>query len=397
MNTVVQTLPARRRFPELLARMKQISREVAAVHAPSVDRDSRFPTETFEALRQERFLSTLVPTELGGDDLSMLEQGQLCSALAEHCSSSAMVLAMHHIQVGCIARHGLESEFFRDYLRTLVTHQYLLGSVTSEVGTYGDTRSSICAIELDGDRYRLVKDATTISYGAHADALLLTCRRLADSPASDQILVLARKEEYTLKQTSQWDTMGMRGTCSPGFLVTCAGRAVQVLPGSYADSSAQSMVPYSHILWASLWQGIAAGALGRAAAMVRADARKKPGVTPPAATRLAEATVELQAMRHNWQSVAREFDGLEATPGGREELRSLGWALKMNNLKIGCSEAAPKIVHRALQITGITGYKNDTAYSLGRHYRDSLSASLMVSNERIAAKNASLLLVLKDD
>jgi len=46
---------------------------------------------------------------------------------------------------------------------------------------------------------------------------------------------------------------------------------------------------------------------------------------------------------------------------------------------------------------GLLGYKNDTPYSLSRHYRDVLSASLMISNDRIAAKSAALLLVLKDE
>jgi acyl-CoA dehydrogenase len=63
---------------------------------------------------------------------------------------------------------------------------------------------------------------------------------------------------------------------------------------------------------------------------------------------------------------------------------------------MACSEAAPKIVHEALQIIGINGYKNDSKFSVGRHYRDALSASLMISNDRIAGKSASMLLVFKD-
>jgi acyl-CoA dehydrogenase len=74
----------------------------------------------------------------------------------------------------------------------------------------------------------------------------------------------------------------------------------------------------------------------------------------------------------------------------------MGWALRLNNLKVSCSEAAPQIVHRALQIVGILGYKNDSPFSLGRQYRDALSGSLMISNERINAKSASMLLVFKD-
>jgi acyl-CoA dehydrogenase len=154
------------------------------------------------------------------------------------------------------------------------------------------------------------------------------------------------------------------------------------------------MVPYSHILWSSLWWGIAVDAIGRAAQFVRAEARKKPGTVPAQATRLARAHVELQAMRHNWESCARDFDDLGTDRG---PLDGMGWALKMNQLKMSCSEAAPKLVHEALQIIGIMAYKNDSKFTVGRHYRDVLSAALMVSNERIAGKSASMLLVFKDD
>ena len=74
----------------------------------------------------------------------------------------------------------------------------------------------------------------------------------------------------------------------------------------------------------------------------------------------------------------------------------MGWALKMNHLKMQASEAAPRIVHQALQVIGVMGYKNDSEFSVGRHYRDTLSAALMISNERLAVKAASMLLVLKD-
>ena len=55
-----------------------------------------------------------------------------------------------------------------------------------------------------------------------------------------------------------------------------------------------------------------------------------------------------------------------------------------------------QLVHQALQIVGLLGYKNDSPFSVGRHYRDTLSASIMISNERIASKSASMLLVYKD-
>ena len=384
-------------FNAQLAAVRKIATEVAARNAADVDGKSRFPRESLEALKLARLLSAPIPEDLGGSGFGMRELAALCSSLAQGCGASAMVLAMHYSQVACIVRHARDSTFFRDYLKELSAQQLLLASMTSENGTFGETRTSICAVEKSGGNFKLDKDATTGSYCEYADGILVTCRRAPDAPGTDQVLVLVRKGDYTLTQTTTWDALGMRGTCSPGFKLVSHGPEEQVIPGSFADSAAQSMVPYSHILWSSLWWGVAADAVARAGEFVRAAARRNPGTVPPTALRLAEVSTRLQAMRHNWLALANEFDELDARgPDGMKELLSIGWALKLNNLKIGASQTAPQIVHEALQITGILGYKNDSPFSLGRHYRDVLSASLMISNDRIAAKNASMLLIYKE-
>lgn len=371
--------------------------ETAARHAAEVDERARFPSEAFAALREAGALSAAVPRQFGGLGCGMRELASQCSALAHGCSSTAMILAMHHIQVACMARHGLDSPYFQSFLERIAREQLLIASVTSEVGTFGDTRSSVTAVERKGDGFELNKDATTISYGESADALLVTCRRAPDAAASDQVLVLVHKDEYQLERSSSWDTLGMRGTCSPGFMLRSRGSVKQIVPGTFADSSAQTMVPYSHILWAALWQGIAGGAVARASAQVRGEARKRPGTVPPSANQLAKIDAQLQSARHNWQAVAHEFDELATNGNEMQSLLGMAWALKLNNLKVGVSEAVVQIVHQALQITGILGYKNDSPVSVGRHYRDVLSAALMISNERIASKSAAMLLVFKAD
>jgi acyl-CoA dehydrogenase len=380
----------------LLNEAKRIATEVAAKAAASVDREARFPSETLDALRKAKLLSAAVPESLGGAGCNLRELSEICAAVAGGCSSSGMVLAMHYIQVACIARHHAGSPMLTGYLKDLVKHQYLLASMTSEVGTSGETRASVCAVERKEGKFLLNKDATTGSYCGHADGILVTARRNGEAPANDQVLVLVKTGDYKLEQTTDWDTLGMRGTCSPGFRLNSSGDEAQIIPGSFADSSAQTMVPYSHVLWAALWWGIAGDALNRAATYVRGEARKKPGLVPPTATKLAEISVASQSLRFSWQAVADEFDSLGDSPAAREELNSMGWALKFNNLKIDASTAAPPIVHQALQIVGILGYKNNSPFSVGRHYRDLLSASLMISNERIKAKSAAMLLVYKD-
>lgn len=381
---------------DLRALSEGIAREVAARHADAVDREARFPAEAVAALRQARLLSAYVPVSLGGDGCSLQDLIDMCEVLGEHCASTAMVFAMHQIEVVCLVQHGEESPWFQDYLRRVAASQRLIASVTSEVGVGGSMRTSVCAVERQHERFRLTKDATTISYGVQADDLLVTARAEDDSAPGDQVLLLLQKEDYQLKQLGKWDALGMRGTCSAGGLVEAVASLEQILATPFAEIAAETMVPVSHLLWSAVWSGIAASAVGRAAAWVRGEARKKPGTMPPAALRLAEVHAELQAMRASVASMASEYQCLRADPRRTSELSGMGFALRVNNLKVNASRAVTRIVEAALQICGIHGYKNDSPFSVGRQLRDALSASLMVANDRIYAANASVLLVQKE-
>jgi acyl-CoA dehydrogenase len=376
-------------FPVLLQRVHAIGREVIAPHADAVDREARFPHEAFAALRAEKLLSAYVPVEYGGMGLNIKDLSRICEALGQYCASSAMIFAMHQIQVGCIVHHALGESFFRDYVRELVTRQYLLASATTELGIGGDLRSSICAVKLDGERFALEKQAPVISYGEAADAILVTCRRSETAARSDQVQVLVRKEDYSLKPLSGWDTLGFRGTCSSGFVLTSAGRAEQILPVAYSAIHSKTMHPFAHIVWGSLWLGLASDALTRAKAAVRAEARKNPGVTPISAIRLAEADIVLFAMRSALELTLAEYQNL-LLDDAAESFSSFGFALKINNLKFSASQQVVDVVSRAMLICGIAGYKNDSKLSLGRHLRDAIGAGLMVNNDRILNHNATM-------
>jgi len=65
----------------------------------------------------------------------------------------------------------------------------------------------------------------------------------------------------------------------------------------------------------------------------------------------------------------------------------------MNLLKVNASEMAIATVMSALQASGLSGYRNDGAFSIGRHLRDVLSSSIMINNDRILANAASATLL----
>lgn len=367
---------------------------VAAAHADDVDGKSRFPREAVEAMRLERLLSVQIANDLGGEDATVSDVAEICSLIGQSCASAAMVFAMHHIKLSSLVSHGAESDWHRAFMRRISDEQLLIASATTEGGIGGNLRNSICAIEVSGADCHLEKDATVISYGEYADAILITSRANAEAASTDQVMTAFTKDQYTLERTQVWDTLGMRGTCSDGYLFKGDAPAMQILPKPFAEIAAQSMLATSHLLWSAVWYGIAVNAMARAQSFVRAAARKSPGAPPPGALRLAEASSLLQLLKSNIIAGLREF---EAAKADHDRLSSIGFAVAMNNVKIGSSETILTIINHAMLVCGILGYKNGTPYSLGRHLRDAHSAQLMISNDRILGNTSNLLLVHKQD
>jgi acyl-CoA dehydrogenase len=374
--------------------IRRIADEIAAPNADAVDREARFPVETLDALRAEGALGAMVPASLDGRGLRLDTIATAAFELGRRCGASGMVFAMHQIQVATLVRHADDAPWLQGYLRDLAREERLVASVTSEIGTGGDLGRSIAAVTPgDGGSVSFEKQAPTVSYGAYADDLLTTLRRNPDAEPGDQVLALTRGDQTTLEQVGTWDPLGMRGTCSPGFTVKATFPEDQILPTPFSTIAPESMVPITHVLWSHLWLGIATDAFDRARAFVRATAKGRPEAAQPMALRLSHLMTELALLRAEVGSGLRDFQDASED---RERLTTMATILRFNNLKLAASEAAPHICQGALEVAGIVGFKNDTPFSMGRHIRDSMSARLMIANERIHQTNASLLLIAKD-
>jgi len=388
MNMLAETKGA-----SLSERTKRVA-AIAEQYADAVDKEGRFPIEAVNAMKAEQLLGIQVPVQFGGEGADVAQISEICCQLGQACANSAMIFAMHHIKLSSVVSHGQDDAWHSEFMRRIVRDQLLLGSATTEAGIGGNLRNSICAVEVDGDICRLRKEATVISYGEQADAILITSRANSDSAPSDQVMTVFLKGQYTLEKTHTWDTMGMRGTCSDGHIFVGVAPKEQILPKPFAEIAAQSMLANCHIFWSSLWYGIAVNAVSRAQNFVRAASRANPGQVPPGALHLAEASSLLHLVKSNVVASIAKF---EECKSDQERLSSMGFAVAMNNVKIASSQTILTIINLAMQVCGIMGYKNGTPYSLGRHLRDANSAQLMISNDRILGNTSNLLLIHKQD
>jgi acyl-CoA dehydrogenase len=369
------------------------AKEAAAVvvkHAAAVDAEARFPAESFAAIKAQRLLGIMVPTELGGEGATISQVGDVCYQLGQVCASTAMIFAMHQIKTACILRHRRANRTLEGLLRRLCAEQLLLASSTTEGQSGGNVRSSEAPVEYQGDGIALERRASVISYGAYADGIVTTARRSADAAGTDQVLVAFLKSDYTLSRLQGWDTMGMRGTCSEGYILKATGNLEQIVPDPYETIHPQTMVPTAHLLWGSVWAGIAAGATIRAQAFIRQAARQAGGQLPPGAPQFTKVLSSLRTLRAMLGNSMRVYERDMNDP---KALASLDFQSMITLTKVEASEMAVAIVLAAMRVCGLSGYRRDGDFSIERSLRDVLSSPIMINNERILANLSSTALV----
>jgi len=274
----------------------------------------------------------------------------------------------------------------------------LLASANSEVGLGGDRSKSFCALESRGDGYHLEKMAATLSYGEYADGVLATARRSPDARPTDLVLAICRPPTLLVKPTGEWDTLGLRGTCSrPAQLIADVPREFVI--DDWSKILVQTSVPLSAIFLSAVWHGIAEGAARRAHASVRARARAaRVGDATVSAgpstsgLRLAELAVVLHQLREVLAGASRAYEAVKATG----DFESFSFTSQMDNVKLSSSTLVLDIVLRSMSICGLPAYQNDSPYSISRALRDAAAAPLMVNNDRALVATAETLLLAKE-
>jgi acyl-CoA dehydrogenase len=381
-STSEQSLIDRSSFPQRTAAVAT----AAAAEAEAVDHDARFPQKAIDAARQQKLLGVQIPQAFGGDGASISDLTEMCYTLGRTCASTAMIFAMHQTKVACLVRHGTGSEWHEQLMRRVASEQMLLASSTTEGQNGGNIRFSTAAVEHAGTEISLVRNATVISYGAQADGIVTIARRANDAAGSDQVLLAITKDNYTLEPSLAWETLGMRGTCSAGFELKFKGTSEQIFPAAYDKIHAQTMTPVAHLCWSSVWAGIAAASVERAQNFIRKAARGAGGQMPPAAAHFTTAKMTLTKLR---AVITASLDTYAAFEHDERALASLDFQSRINLLKVEASELAVATVMAAMRACGLSGYRNDGDFSVGRHLRDVLSAPIMINNDRILTNIAT--------
>ena len=131
-------------------------------------------------------------------------------------------------------------------------------------------------------------------------------------------------------------------------------------------------------------------ACARAQAFIRNAMRHSNGQLPPGAPQFTKAMSTLRTLRGMLTNSLRRYEQCMNDP---QTLAGLDFQTLITLTKVEASELAAQTVMSAMRACGLSGYRNDSEYSIGRHLRDVLSSPIMINNDRILANLATPVLM----
>jgi alkylation response protein AidB-like acyl-CoA dehydrogenase len=367
----------------LVAIAEGLSEELAA-HAAEHDRDGSYPFEAIDALKAAGYFAAPVPVELGGlgvwsaHDLvvasSRMARGDPSVAIGVNMHLVAVLNMERRRQVAVAAGAERRARGFASSLEQIAHEGVVLAAAISEPGQ---------------DLTRPGTRATRTESGWRIDGRKMFCTM---SPAATDLYVAVtytdgegiERYAYAMVPTDapgvvvhdDWDALGMRASGSNSITLEGVELPESGVRGGFR---AGDPLPYMErnlvagLFHAAASLGIAesADAIARRgiAGRINGDARPR--------MQVADNAVDLAAARGVLSRAAGLIDehraANPASDGTADELGAL--FAEAQAAKAFVNEAAPRIVERALALSGGAGYVNGSP--LARAYRDVKAGSFM--------------------
>lgn len=349
--------------------------------AADYDRDNVFPDQDLKELAGSGYLAALVPVELGGRGLSLLETTRLQSKLATAAPATALAVNMHLIWTGIAKTLRDRGDHSLDYVLTEAAAGEIFAFGISEPGNdlvlFGSTTDA--RPQPDGGyTFTGTKIFTSLSpvwtrlgvFGLDAEA--------ADGPRLVHAFLDRSAEGVTA--LDDWDTVGMRASQSNTTQLNAAAAAGDRVfgfrpPGPSADPLVFAIFANFEILLSSVYAGIAQRALELAVENATRRKSMRTGLSgdqnPDTRWKVADAAIALDALLPQLETLARDVDA-QVDHGNQ-------WFRYLTGLKLRAVDTARFLVDQAIRVSGGSSYF--TTSELGRLYRDVLAGGFHPSNE----------------
>ena len=212
-----------------------------APKAAEVDRNARFPEETFKALGQLDLLGLLVPTEYGGAGADYRSYAIVVEEIARACGSTGLSYAAHaSLGTNPIKLFGSDAQK-KKYLPKLASGEYIGCWALTEPGTGSDAAAQKTTAKRVGDHYVLNGTKQFITNATHADVsiiMAMTDQSLGRKGISSFIVEKGTPGFYVSKVEKK---LGMRGSPTASLTLEDCKIPVENMIGAENDGYKQAL------------------------------------------------------------------------------------------------------------------------------------------------------------
>jgi alkylation response protein AidB-like acyl-CoA dehydrogenase len=350
---------------------RRVAQELAAgfaVRAPAHDRDASFPFENFDRLRRVGLLGLTVPVDFGGGGAGLAEAAAVVRIIAGGEPSTALVLALHYIQHGLLARaRGWPPLLYERVARDAVGRGGLINAlrVEPELGTPARGGLPATLAKRVEDGWRLSGHKIYCTGAPILRWLTVWARTEEDAPRVGFWLVPASASGIRIIET--WDHLGMRATGSHDIVLddvfVPAEHAVDIRSPSDWTAPDAAGAAWNTLIIASLYHGIAAAARDWLGGYLARRVPSNLGAPLSSLPRVEEAFGEIEALLYAADTILAS--ALDRADGGASLAPS-----EPGLIKVTVTDHASRAVERAMSLIGNAALAR--SHPLERHYRDVL-------------------------
>ena len=345
---------------EIQRMVRKFAQNEMAPIAAEVDRESRFPAETFAKMGELGLLGLLVPEEYGGAGQSVLTTCVAIEELAYACASTTLSYLAHAVLCAHnLACNGSEEQK-RKYLPGLVTSDTIGGLAMTEPGAGSDVLSLRTFAQRSGDDYVINGSKTFITNATVGDVFLVYARTDKNAGPRGISQFIVEKDCPGFSVGQPFHKMGMRGSPTAEiFFEDCRVPAGNLVKGeNQALGILLGGLDVERTVGAAMGAGSARAALDRSIAY--AKERQQFGqpivMFEMIAEKLANMSMEIEAARLLVHKAACLCD---------EGVRC---SAEASHAKLFASEMNMRACSEAVQIMGGYGYTEE--YEVERMMRD---------------------------
>jgi isovaleryl-CoA dehydrogenase len=336
-------------------------KEVAPL-AYEIDRDERFPTESFNKLKDMGLLGITAPVDYGGAGAGYTELCIVTEELSAACLSTAASWGTHACLCIDNIRRNATQEQLREYLPPLCEGVKIGGLAMTEPSAGSDVMSMRLRADKKGDSYILNGSKIFISNGPVGDIFVVYAKTDMEKGARGVSAFIVEKEFPGFSRGKKFEKMGWRGSPTGELIFEDCQVPVKNLLGK---ENSGALVLMSGLNTERVCLGAMSLGLSRGAyeyALQYAKERVQFG-RPIASFQLIQAKLAEMAMDI-------ELSHLITYKGAR--MADMGLHRHMNLIasyaKLFTARAAMKITTEAVQILGGYGYMKE--FPVERMMRD---------------------------